>query len=191
MHLSAYQNMEEALLRYPKGDNLSVADIGSLQASEGMQETYRSLIEKRGWKYTGFDIQEGKNVDVLMEEYTIPRPTQFFDLVISGNTVEHVRNIFKWMNEIRRVLNSHGYAIIVAPHPSAKKHEFPVDCWRIFPEGMKALIEESKLECIYSGYGWHTETDDPENTDIVGVGKKCASSFYTNVDIETTGRLYI
>jgi SAM-dependent methyltransferase len=171
MHISAYKNMDTAL-DYITGENIKVADIGSMQAPEGMQATYRKLVMDRGWGYVGFDIAYGPNVDHLMEEYNIPLVDNVFDAVISGNTVEHVRNIFQWTGEIVRVLKPHGKLILIAPHHTAKYHPFPIDCWRLMPGGMKSLLEANGLNVLYSDYGWHTETDDKSNTDVVGIGEK-------------------
>ncbi|MBU2063807.1 MAG: hypothetical protein KKF93_05375, partial [Candidatus Omnitrophica bacterium] len=38
-----------------------------------------------------------------------------------------------------------GHVITIAPI-SWTYHEAPVDCWRIYPEGMKALYEEAGLK---------------------------------------------
>ena len=32
-------------------------------------------------------------------------------------------------------------------------HEAPVDCWRMFPEGMKALYEDASLSVVLSHWG--------------------------------------
>ena len=40
-----------------------------------------------------------------------------------------------------------GHVVTIAP-VSWEYHEDPVDCWRIYPEGMKALCEDAGLKVI-------------------------------------------
>jgi len=60
------------------------------------------------------------------------------DVVISGQAFEHIE--FPWLTikEIFIILKDRGLACIIAPS-AGWEHRYPVDCWRIFPDGMKAL----------------------------------------------------
>jgi len=42
-------------------------------------------------------------------------------------------------------MQSGGHVITIVP-VSWNFHEAPIDCWRIYPEGMRALYEEAGLE---------------------------------------------
>ena len=55
------------------------------------------------------------------------------------------------MREVARVCKAGGIVITINP-VSWPYHEAPIDCWRAYPEGMKALYEDSKLEVIFSGW---------------------------------------
>jgi SAM-dependent methyltransferase len=77
-------------------------------------------------------------------EYEIPAPDATFDVILSGQVIEHVRQPWKWMAEVCRVCRPGGLVITVNP-VSWPYHEAPVDCWRIYPEGMHALCEGAGL----------------------------------------------
>ncbi len=84
-------------------------------------------------------------------EYLFDIPNETYDLIISSNVIEHVKKPWKWIPEITRITKSGGRVIIINP-VSWIYHESPVDCWRIYPEGMKALYEEAGLDVCFSSY---------------------------------------
>ncbi|HEY9903025.1 MAG TPA: methyltransferase domain-containing protein [Candidatus Sericytochromatia bacterium] len=86
---------------------------------------------------------------VTDDEYSYPIPSNTFDIVFSAQVIEHVKKAWVWMKELSRICKSGGYVITINPL-SWHYHESPVDCWRIYPEGMKALYEEAGLKVITS-----------------------------------------
>jgi SAM-dependent methyltransferase len=76
--------------------------------------------------------------------YEFPIPTDSYDVVLSGQVIEHVGKIWRWMAELARVTRPGGCVITIGP-ASWPFHEYPIDCWRIFPDGMKALSEDCGL----------------------------------------------
>lgn len=82
-------------------------------------------------------------------ENQFPIPDETYDIVLSGQVIEHVRKPWIWLREVTRVCKVGGLVIPVNP-VSWPYHEAPIDCWRIYPEGMKALYEEAALEVILS-----------------------------------------
>ncbi len=87
-------------------------------------------------------------------EYSFPLKDDTFDIVLSGQVIEHVRKPWIWMKELARVCRPGGLVITINP-VSWPYHEAPVDCWRIYPEGHRALAEEAgltveltKFECL-------------------------------------------
>jgi hypothetical protein len=68
--------------------------------------------------------------------------------VLSGNVIEHVRKIWVWIKEVARATKVGGLVITINPC-SWPYHEIPVDCWRAYPEGMRALYDEARLEVLY------------------------------------------
>lgn len=140
MHPAAMTAMSGMIQRYT-GENASVIDVGSLDVNGN----YRGLIESRGWSYVGLDLQEGNNVDIVAESpYNYPIRDNTFDIVISGSTMEHVSYIWKWVPELVRILRPGGLLCIVT-HWSFPLHRYPKDYWRIMPDGMELLFDETGL----------------------------------------------
>jgi SAM-dependent methyltransferase len=81
----------------------------------------------------------------MRTEYDIPAPDAGFDIVVSGQVIEHVRKPWIWMKELARVCAPGGVVVTVNP-VSWPYHEAPIDCWRIYPEGMRALCEDAGLD---------------------------------------------
>lgn len=118
---------------------VNLLDVGSFDVNG----SYRKMVEKRGWKYTGLDIAPGKNVDVVTENpYRYPIADGAFDVVISGSTMEHVPAIWRWIPELARVLRPGGLLAIIT-HIHWELNHFPPDCWRILPDGMEFLFDEA------------------------------------------------
>jgi ubiquinone/menaquinone biosynthesis C-methylase UbiE len=74
-------------------------------------------------------------------------PDGKFDIIVSGNVMEHVRDIWIWLDELKRILKKGGVIITIIP-TSIDYHPAPYDCWRIYPEGMKTLMVHKNLEIL-------------------------------------------
>jgi len=136
-HLT-YVLMQNFVRRYLRGNRgLSICDIGSCDVNG----TFRPLFRRHN--YLGLDIIEGSNVDVVSKDpYRYPFNNEAFDVVISGSTIEHVKDIFKWVVELKRITKKGGLVCIIAPSVFHMQHQHPVDCWRIYPDGMRFLLGE-------------------------------------------------
>jgi hypothetical protein len=121
-----------------------VADVGSADVNG----TYRDLFE--GFDYTGFDIEPGEGVDVVLgsEKWDIDNShLHSYDFVISGQVLEHTRRPWLWILDVASLCKPGGTVWICAPN-EWRFHEYPIDCWRVFPDGMRALLEDANLSVI-------------------------------------------
>jgi SAM-dependent methyltransferase len=157
MHQSSFNAMQclvKKLLARAAQKHIRVLDVGSMVAEED-QTSYRSIFDNfRNATYTGLDMAAGKNVDIVAEDpYKFPLESESFDLVISGQAFEHIE--FPWLTicEIARVLKPGGSAVVIAPS-SGPEHRYPKDCWRFYPDGMRALAKWAGLECIDVVTNW-------------------------------------
>jgi SAM-dependent methyltransferase len=123
----------------------TVLEIGP----ESVPSRFSELAAHRSWTTADIagDTQLGSRVDFTMTEYAIPVPADSFDVVLSGSVLEHVRMPWRWVPELARVCRPGGYVITIAP-VSWPEHGAPVDCWRVWPEGLRALCEDSGLEVV-------------------------------------------
>jgi SAM-dependent methyltransferase len=121
-------------------------------------------------------MTDGQNVDVVAKDpYKFPLESASFDLVISGQAFEHIE--FPWLTirEIERVLKPGGLAIIIAPS-SGPEHRYPSDCWRFYPDGMRALGKWASLDCIEASTNWD-ETRLFMWGDTIGIFQKPGGTF--------------
>ena len=167
MHESSYLQMQILLPKYlDPTQTLRILDVGSYN----LNGCYRPLVSSPYWHYTGMDIEAGPNVDVVSQDpYSWPLPANSYDVVISGQCIEHVEAPWLWIKEIELVLKPGGTTIVIGPW-SCGEHRHPVDCWRIFPDGMKYLLTKvaslELLECARNEKGIY------DLGDTWGVAKK-------------------
>lgn len=145
MHQSAFEHMAHCVKAYAPTDRpIRVVDLGSRNL-RGRSQTHRPLLDNYDCEYIGVDISEGANVDVVMRKpYRLPVRSKSVDIVLSGQAFEHIPFFWVTMTEIARILKPNGHAFVIAPsrgHP----HGSP-DCWRFYPDSMRALAAWSGLE---------------------------------------------
>lgn len=130
---------------------LRMLDIGSrIVIGQESLGSYKNLIFAV-WEYVGVDTEDGPNVDlVLSNGYVFPFEDESFDIIISGQTIEHVEYPWLWFKEMTRVLKTGGQCCIIAP-AKIKEHKFPIDTYRYYPDGMRALAKWSDLTVIDTG----------------------------------------
>jgi predicted SAM-dependent methyltransferase len=144
-------NFVERFLNSKKDESLIILDLGS----QDINGTYKPLFNQPGWMYLGIDISDGKNVDIVVSNtYSWKNiPSDYADVFVSGQTFEHIDYIWLTMKEIFRVLKPGGLCCIIAPS-SGIEHKYPIDCWRIYPDGFKALANYADFEIIEISTQW-------------------------------------
>ncbi len=172
MHSSSFNEMRFLLERtLPRlGNGALVLDVGS-RVADSTNRSYRTIVEALSLKYLGLDMVDGLNVDIVpVDPYVFPVESESIDVVISGQVLEHIEYPWLTMQEVARVLKPNGYAIIIAPS-SGPEHKFPTDCYRYYPDGMKALGKWCKLNTVLCLTNWN-ETELFMWGDTVAVFKK-------------------
>lgn len=134
----------------------------------GMPSEYQSCVASESIIWHTLNIRKDAQFTYSgVSGYDYPIPDNTYDIVLSGQVLEHVRKIWRWIKELSRVCKVGGYVITINP-VSWHYHDALVDCWRVYPEGMKALYEEGGLEVIISKF----ETIEGKNIrrTIPGIG---------------------
>lgn len=151
MHTTSLNDFARFVAKYlTPQTTLSICDVGS----QDVNGSYRDLLTCDRWSYLGIDITGGKNVDLVVPEYewsSIPPNT--FDVVVSGQCLEHVPMPWRWIRSVSRIVKPGGLIYVTAPNTWAF-HEYPVDCWRVWPDGLRALFDEASiatLEAYFNG----------------------------------------
>lgn len=165
MHKSSFDKMSYFAnsiipLHFEKNQHVKILDIGS-QVVSNQEQSYKELFNKNSNHiYEGCDIEKGLNVDIVMDgPYHIPVEDNSYDIVISGQTFEHVEYFWITALEIARVIKQNGLLCIIAPG-AGQIHRFPVDCWRYYPDGMDALIKWIGFEKIETSINLKTHWQD-------------------------------
>ncbi|ESA33023.1 sam-dependent methyltransferase [Leptolyngbya sp. Heron Island J] len=194
MHLSSLHKMKAFKEKYLNdliGKEIKVLDLGS----QDVNGSYKPIFDIPGWQYIGVDASPGKNVDVIL---TSPYHWSQFarssiDVIISGQAFEHID--FFWLTalEMRRVLKDDGICCIIAPS-SGPEHRYPVDCWRFYPDGLKALANFAGLNPLEVYTQWDDVEDytDGSNAwhDSVLIAKKSQLSFRRELKLHLTSLLF-
>jgi SAM-dependent methyltransferase len=148
MHINSLNIMKKFVEEYVADSELKILDLGS-RVVNGQQRlgSYRQFFTNKKWSYLGADTGAGRNVDITIKDYDFPFKAEEFDVIISGQTIEHVEYPWKWFREMARVLKVNGVCCIIAP-AKIYEHKFPIDTFRYYPDGMAALAKWSGLNVI-------------------------------------------
>ncbi len=152
MHISSFNRMKYLLEWYKEywdsgDDNIEILDIGSYDQNG----TQKGLFEDKRYSYTGLDMVEGPNVDIVPKDvYSWEElENNKYDLVISGQVFEHIEYPWLTIKEIERILKPSGIVIIIAPN-SGFEHKAPYDCYRYYADGLKALASWANLFVLHA-----------------------------------------
>lgn len=141
MHDNSKLMFEEYARPYFRS-GMRVLEIGP----EAVPSTYQKIIADPSIVWHTLDLRDEPLLTYhSSSEYEFPVDSASYDIVLSGQVLEHVRRIWVWMRELARVCKKGGLVITINP-VSWPYHEAPVDCWRVFPDGMRALYEDASLE---------------------------------------------
>lgn len=156
MHPNTHNLMRSFVQKYVlAGQN--VVEIGSYNENG----TYKDLLQH--CTYLGVDVRPGPNVDIVSaDHYRYPFPDDHFDVVISGQAMEHSKHPWKMVLDMARILKPGGSICLIAPW-SWEIHKYPIDCFRILPDGMESMMIDAGLTVLEC---------DVSDRDCYGIGKK-------------------
>jgi SAM-dependent methyltransferase len=148
-------------------DKIKVLDVGSYD----FNGSYHQLFVDKIFEYTGLDIEPGKNVNMVVRDpYDWSAiPNDSFDVVISGQSFEHIEFFWLTVMEMVRVLRKGGLLCIIAPQAYVE-HRYPVDCWRFNTDGLLALAKYTSLEVI--GIDSYVSAEKEGNRDCILIASK-------------------
>lgn len=165
-------------LRTKEQEPLRILDLGS----QDFNGSYRSLFGRPPWRYLGVDMTAGKNVDLVLRNPYRWREIKAAsaDVIISGQTFEHTEFFWLTIREIARALKVGGLLCLIAPS-AGDEHRYPVDCWRVYPDGLRALARYAGLEVLEAWTQWEDRSEyDVESNkwhDSVLVARKPAPNW--------------
>lgn len=143
MHLNSRLLFEKYAKQFFK-PQMKILEIGP----DTVPSTFQRALGDSTLTWHTLDMRDRPDMTYAnSREYNFPIHDEAYDIVFSCNVIEHVRMPWKWIPELARVAKVGGFVITLGP-VSWSYHESPVDCWRIYPDGMKALYEDASLVVI-------------------------------------------
>jgi SAM-dependent methyltransferase len=151
MHQSSIENMQNIFelfvknFPWSKGKIIDVIDIGG----RNVNGSYSDIFSGSEFNYQAADISYDDSVDIVLEDpYRLPFEKESVDLIISGQTFEHVEFFWVLFNEMVRVIRKKGLIILIVPS-GGPIHRYPVDCYRFYPDAFRALSKYANCEVLH------------------------------------------
>ncbi|MGH8986214.1 MAG: class I SAM-dependent methyltransferase [Acidimicrobiia bacterium] len=136
--------MRDGALRFARdiAENLPIAEplveVGA-RAAEGHEDIADLRPMFGADEHIGCDIQEGPGVDRIEDVHELSFADESVGTVICLETLEHVADPIRAMQEMHRVLRPGG-VLAISSIMFFPIHEHPWDFWRFTPEGFERLL---------------------------------------------------
>ena len=152
----------EAKLGAESINGRSVLDVGSLDVNGSVRPYLRSLGPSR---YVGIDIEAGPGVDEVCDVAGLVErfDEDSFDVVVSTEMVEHVRDWRGAFEQMKRVVRPGGVLLVTTCLPGFPVHAYPFDFWR---------YTQSDMRAIFSDFESVTVEDDQPTLSVFAVARK-------------------
>jgi SAM-dependent methyltransferase len=116
--------------------------------SHDINGSLRPIMESRGAaEYVGVDTVEGRGVDVICDAKDLVERfgKGSFDIVISTEMLEHVRDWRGTISNIKNVCKPGGTILITTRSGGFYYHPCPRDFWRYEREDMKGIFSDCEI----------------------------------------------
>lgn len=145
-----------------------VLELGTKQSINNRSTMHKSWIPNAK-EYYGTDFEDGKDVDILADVHEISKvlknqdkhPKEY-DVIISASTFEHIRNPFKAMDELSKILKKGG-TIFIQTHNCFPIHAYPYDYWRFTIESLEAIMKDAGIEMIDASYTYPCDIESSQD----------------------------
>jgi len=108
---------------------------------------YMEMFDEYYNKYFGLDLFLTSQADLLAKSEMLPIKENSIDVVLCTQVLEHTQDFAKATEEIHRVLNKNGVAVITLPFVWPL-HGIPYDYWRFSKYAIKKMFKGKFKEVI-------------------------------------------
>ncbi len=125
----------------------SVIEVGALDVNGSLRDDVEAL---KPTQYLGVDIEMGPRVDQVCNAYELLDRfgPESFDLLITTELMEHVRDWRKVVSNFKRLLRPLGSILITTRSKGFAYHGYPFDYWRYETSDMQALFSDFQIEAL-------------------------------------------
>lgn len=147
MHPSILETFSNGLLAPGDIAGKRILEVGSCDVNGSI----RPILEAHGpASYLGVDGGEGPRVDQVVDcgELIDTFGEGAYDVVVTTEMLEHVRDWRRCMANLAGVVAEGGLLVITTRSPGFPYHAFPEDHWRYTPEVLRAILEALGLDVL-------------------------------------------
>jgi len=137
MRQSVKDYLLKVISRFPPIE--PIYEIGSYRV-KGQEEFADLRPFFPGKVYVGCDMRPGPGVDRIEDVHCLRIKSNSVGTILIMDTLEHVENVHRAMDEIYRVLMPRGM-VIMSSVMNFPIHDYPSDYWRFTPKAFELLLK--------------------------------------------------
>jgi len=121
-----------------------IIEVGSRNISGSLRPIIEALEPRQ---YVGIDIEEGPGVDIVCDADKMLQEfgRESFDVVISTELLEHIREWRKVISNIKNVCKPNGIILITTRSRGFGYHGYPHDYWRYEVDDMENIFSDCEI----------------------------------------------